>query len=384
MVSERRKLLIAVLVLFLGLGGAVTGILAVNYEHLGNLVKVISLVRNNYLEPVTTTQLMDGAIKGIVESLDDPYSTYLEPKSYQDLQVQMQGSFGGVGIQVGVRNKHIIVVAPMKGTPAWRKGVKPGDIIAKINDKDSMNLDIDKAVDLMRGPAGTKVTITVAREVNGVTKTFVIPLVREIITVPSVEGEMVKGQPIGYIQMSVFNENTYPELTENLRKLEKQNMKGIILDLRNNPGGELLAARDVANLFVPKGRIVTIRDRNGVEEKYDADGSMLSYPLVVLVNGYSASASEIVAGAIKDTGTGTLVGTKTYGKGVVQTIYRLDNNSGLKLTTAKYLTPKGHDIHKKGIIPDVVVEMPENSKTDVQLDKAIEIMKTKLKPALRG
>ncbi|MDA8210745.1 MAG: S41 family peptidase [Clostridia bacterium] len=378
--SDRRRVLIAIVVLMFLFGATVSGVLVTNYQHIGTLVKVVKLVRNNYIEPVTTTQLMDGAIKGIVESLDDPYSVYLEPKRYQELQVQMQGSFGGLGIHVGVKDKHITVIAPIKGTPAFRAGVKAGDVIARINDQDAINMDIDKAVELMRGPAGTRVKITVIREEKGEKKPLEFNIVREIITVPSVEGKLVKGEPIAHIQLSMFNENTKTELAETIKKLEQEKFRGIILDLRNNPGGELKAAGDVANYFVPKGRIVTIRDRFGAVETIDADGDKLNYPLVVLVNGFSASASEIVAGAIKDTGSGTLVGTKTYGKGVVQTIFKLDSDSGLKITTAKYFTPKGHDIHKKGIDPDVVIEQPEDSKEDLQLNKAVEILKSKIQP----
>lgn len=378
MLSDRRKVLIAIVVLMFLFGAAVSGVLVTNYQHIGTLVKVVKLVRNNYIEPVTTTRLMDGAIKGIVESLDDPYSVYLEPKRYKELQVQMQGSFGGLGIHVGLKEKHITVIAPIKGTPAFRAGVKAGDVIVKINEQDATNMDIDKAVELMRGPAGTSVKITVVREEKGEKKTLEFTIVREIITVPSVEGELVKGEPIAHIQLSMFNENTAEELIQTIKKLEQEKFRGIILDLRNNPGGELEAAAKVANFFVPKGRIVTIKDRYGAVETKDADGNKLNYPLVVLVNGFSASASEIVAGAIKDTKSGILVGTKTYGKGVVQTIFKLDSDSGLKITTAKYFTPNGHDIHKKGIEPDVVVEQPEDSKEDIQLNKAVEILKSKI------
>jgi carboxyl-terminal processing protease len=370
--------LIAIVVLMFLFGAALSGVFVTNYQHIGTLYKVVKLVKENYIEPVTTTQLMDGAIKGLVESLEDPYSVYMEPKRYKELQVQMQGSFGGLGIQVGVKDKHIIVIAPIKGTPAFRKGVKAGDIIVKINDQDSTDMDIDKAVELMRGPAGSSVRITVSREEKDERKTREFTIVREIITVPSVEGKIIKDQPIAYIQLSIFNENTGEELADTIKKLEQEKFRGIILDLRNNPGGELEAAVKVANFFVPKGRIVTIRDKYGAVETKDADGSKLNYPLVVLVNGYSASASEIVAGAIKDTKSGMLVGTKTYGKGVVQTIFRLDSDSGLKITTAKYFTPSGHDIHKKGIQPDVAVELPEDSKVDVQLNKAVEIIKSKI------
>lgn len=376
--SDRRKVLIIIVALIFLLGATVSGILVTNYQHIGTLIKVVKLVRNNYIEPVTTTQLMDGAIKGLVESLDDPYSVYLEPKRYKDLQVQMHGSFGGLGIQVGVKDKHITVIAPIKGTPAFRKGIKSGDVIVRVNDQDATSMDIDKAVELMRGPAGSSVKITVVREEKGEKKTLEFTIIRENITVPSVEGNLIKGEPIAHIQLSMFNENTGEELAETLKKLEQEKFRGIILDLRNNPGGELEAAVKVANNFVPKGRIVTIRDRNGNEEIRDADGSKLNYPLVVLVNGFSASASEIVAGAIKDTKSGMLVGTKTYGKGVVQTIFKIDGDSGLKITTAKYFTPGGHDIHKKGIQPDVVVEHPEDSKEDVQLKKAVEIIKSKI------
>ncbi|HEX3032742.1 MAG TPA: S41 family peptidase [Bacillota bacterium] len=364
-----------VLVAFTGLGLMTL----TNYHHFGSLINVINKVEDNFLEPVNTTKLVDGAIKGLVESLEDPYSVYLDPQRYKELQTQIQGSFGGLGIQVAMKGKNLTVVAPIKGTPAYRAGIKSGDVISKIGTQDVPGMDIDRAVDLMRGPVGTTATITITREEKGEKKSLVFNIVRENISVPSVEGSMVKGKPLAYIQLSMFNENTADELSKTLAELKKESFRGIILDLRFNPGGELQSAVSVANYFVPKGRVVTIRDKNGREEVFEADGKRLGLPLVVLVNGYSASASEIVAGAIKDTGSGTLVGTKTFGKGIVQTIYPVGSDAALKITTAKYLTPKGHDINKKGIIPDVVIDLPKESTTDVQLEKAIEILIDKLK-----
>lgn len=374
------KRIILIIMVFLSVVGlvALPFLFAIvqNWTEVRHLLQVVDLVEENYIEPVNSGRLVEGAAKGIVEALDDPYSVYMDSKTFKHLQEQISGAFGGVGIQVAVKDKHITVIAPIKGTPAYRAGIKAGDVIAKINGEDALDMDIERAVQLLRGKPGTTVKITVLRKNES--KPLEFTLTREIINVPSVDGKLLPDLPVAYISISMFNEHTGDELVKVLNDLKTEgDYKGIILDLRDNPGGELTAAVKVADQFIGKGPVVTIRDRKGVVQVEESDAGKLNLPLVVLVNGNSASASEIVAGAIQDYQAGVLVGTRTFGKGVVQTIYPIDNTTGLKLTTSKYFTPKGRDIHKKGITPDIVVEQPENGE-DLQLAKAKEIIRAKL------
>ncbi|KAF1086116.1 Carboxy-terminal processing protease CtpB precursor [Sporotomaculum syntrophicum] len=373
-ISRWLTVLAIVFFAFFVLVGAVIGS---NYQHLGNLLKVISLVRTQYIEPVQVTELVDGATRGIVDALEDPYSVYLDPQTFKQLQEQITGSFGGLGILVGLNKEEMLtVVRVYDHTPAAEAGVQAGDIITGIDARDVQGLDLDTAVGLMRGPVGSKIRLSVLRE--GHAEPLEFKITRQEISVPTVEGELLPDSSIGYIAISQFNEKTSNEMMQILGKLKGQGMQGIILDLRDNPGGELTAATQVADNFIPKGPIVYIDYRTGKEEIREADDDYLKLPLAVLVNGGSASASEILAGAVKDTEAGVLVGTKTFGKGIVQTVYTLDNDAGLKLTTARYLTPKKKDIHKKGVLPDVVVENLPDQPGDEQLDKAIALVKQKL------
>ncbi|OPY58076.1 MAG: Carboxy-terminal processing protease CtpB precursor [Pelotomaculum sp. PtaU1.Bin035] len=368
----RSVLAVLLFVVFLAVGG----LLASNYRHFGNLFKVIALVRTQYLHPVSSTQLVDGAIKGLVNSLNDPYSVYLDPKTFSQLQEQIKGSFGGLGILVGVKDQYLTVVRTYQGTPAARAGIKEGDVIAKIDDRDAKGIDLETAINLMRGPVGSKVNLTANRQ--GTSEQLQFSLVREQISVPTVDGRTIPDTGIGYIIISQFTERTADEMNETLGRLKSEHVKGIILDLRDNPGGELTAAVNVAKNFIPEGPVVYIDYRVGREQVFQSEGRTLQLPLVVLINEGSASAAEILAGAVKDTGAGTLVGTKTFGKGIVQTVFPLDGGAGLKLTTARYLTPAKNDIHEKGIQPDVQVQSPEDRTQDVQLERAEEIMKQKI------
>ncbi|MCG9969287.1 S41 family peptidase [Pelotomaculum terephthalicicum JT] len=354
----------------------VGGLLASNYKNIGNLVKVVSLVRTQYLYPVNSTQLVDGAIKGLVSSLSDPYSVYLDPKTFSHLQEQIRGSFGGLGILVGVKEQYLTVVRAYQGTPAAREGIKEGDVIARIDDRDAKGIDLDTAINLMRGPVGSKVNLTVNRE--GAPEQLQFTITREEISVPTVEGRLLEDTGIEHIVISQFTERTADEIKEVLEKAKTEKIKGIILDLRDNPGGELISAVDVAKNFIPKGPIVYIDYRVGHEQVFESEGTTIQLPLAVLINEGSASAAEILAGAVKDTGAGVLVGTKTFGKGIVQTVFRLDGGAGLKLTTARYLTPAKNDIHEKGVEPDILVQSQEDRLPDVQLDKAVEIIKEKI------
>lgn len=349
-------------------------LLATDYKHFGNLIKVVTLVKTQYLSPADNSVLVEGAIKGIVHSLDDPYSAYLDPVTYKQLREQIRGSFGGLGIQVGLKDEYVTVVRTFKGTPAYINGIQPGDVISKIDNREVRGIDLEAAVQMMRGPVGTKLTLTLMR--TSIPNPFDVTLTREEITVPTVESRMLKNG-IAYIMLSQFTENTPGELEENVTKLKKQGLKALILDLRHNPGGELMSSVKVAGQLVPAGPVVYIDYRGGRQEEHRSQGNNLDLPLAVLINGGSASAAEILAGAIKDTGVGILVGQKTFGKGVVQMIFDLDNGAGLKLTTARYLTPKKTDINKKGIVPDVVVDQAPGG-PDVQLQRAIDIISEKL------
>jgi len=371
-------LLVAVMVIV----SAGAWLLASNYKDAGNLVRVISLIRTQYLWPVDGATLVEGAIKGIVDSLGDDYSVYLDPETFKQLREQIKGSFGGVGLLVGMDGEDITVVRPFEGTPAEQAGIKAGDVIIGVGDKDITGMDLETAVGLMRGQVGTKIKLVIKRE--GVDHPLEFVLTRQEINVPTVEGKKIdlfngaESAKVGYIILSQFNEKTPEELNETLNELLRDNIKGIILDLRNNPGGELMSVVSIADRFIPKGPIVYIDYRSAKDDIYKADDKFLRLPLVVLVNNRSASAAEILAGAIKDAGVGTLVGTKTFGKGIVQTIFPLDNEAGLKLTVAKYLTRDKVDIHKQGIEPDVVVKAAEDSRQDPQMEKAIEIMRKKI------
>jgi carboxyl-terminal processing protease len=340
------------------------------------LVGVMKLVKARYVEDVPVETLLNGAIKGAVGSLGDPHSIYMDSKMYREFMIETEGSFGGVGIVIGVKDKILTVVSPIEGTPGDKAGIKSGDQIVKIDGQDTKDMALDEAVNKIRGPEGTQVTLSMRR--NQEIKDYA--LTRSNIQIKTVSGKMLPGD-IGYIRLSMFNENTGGDFSRKYHELEKAGMKALILDLRDNPGGLLEESAKVAGKLVPKGPIVSVVQRSGQRDTQYSNLDALKYPLVVLVNGGSASASEIVAGAVQDTGSGTLVGTKTYGKGSVQTIQRLDSSTAIKLTIAKYYTPNERSINGVGIEPDVKVELPESKDTtgnDTQLDKAIEVVKSKM------
>lgn len=340
------------------------------------MLKVANLIQANYVGDVSTETLLTGAVKGTVDAIGDPYSVYMAPDSFKSFMISMKGSFSGVGIVLGAKNKVLTVIAPIDGTPADKAGIKAGDQIIKIDNKDATNMAIDEAVNLIRGPEGTEVTLTISRA-GQEPKDYQI--VRSIIKINSVGGKMLN-DGIGYIRITNFNETTGADFDKKLVELEEQGLKAVILDLRNNPGGLLEESVKVLNNLVPRGPVVSVVTKDGSRDTFYSRLPAAKYPLVVLVNGGSASASEIVAGAVQDTGAGTLIGTKTFGKGSVQNLKVLDDASAVKLTIAKYYTPKGRSIHGIGIEPDIKVEMPETVEEgkDPQLDKAIEVIKEKL------
>lgn len=346
------------------------------YKGLSNFTRVLDLIERNYVDNVDAQKLTTSAIEGMMKTLD-PYSAYLSPERYRELEIGTSGEFGGVGMEVTVENNVLTVITPIEGTPAAKAGIKPGDQIIAIDGKPTQGMIADEAVKILRGPKGSPVKITVKSKDNEASRD--VTLIREIIHVKSVEPKLLDNG-IGYVKLSQFQEKTSDELTKAIEKLESKNkglLKGLILDLRNNPGGLLTEAVEVADQFVNEGLIVSVRGRaedQSTEYYATKKANFHNYPLIVLVNKGSASASEVVAEALQDDKRAVILGTKTFGKGSVQTIIRLDDGSGLKLTTAKFYAPSGRSISQVGVTPDVVVE---NSKTgDAQLERAVELIRT--------
>jgi carboxyl-terminal processing protease len=328
-----------------------------DYESLESFSNILSIVRKNYVEEVDTKTLVSGAINGMLHSLD-PHSAYLTPDLYKELQSDTQGRFGGLGIEITVKGGILTVVSPIEDTPAFKAGIKPGDQIFKIEEEFTKDMSLVDAVKKMRGLKGTKINLTIRRE--GSPDLIDFSLVRDIIRVRSVRSRSLE-PGYGYIRLAQFQERSDRDLQRALEKLaaEKGGMKGLVLDLRNNPGGLLTQAVRVSDLFLESGLIVYTEGRiEAQKQKYFAqkDGSWMDFPIVVLVNGGSASASEIVAGALQDHKRAVVLGTKTFGKGSVQTILPLDDSSALRLTTARYFTPNGRSIQTTGIVPDIVLD----------------------------
>jgi len=336
------------------------------YEDLKVFTDVIGLIQKDYVEETKSKDLIQGAIKGMLETLD-PHSAYMPPTMFKEMQEETKGRFEGLGIEISLKDGILTVVSPIEGTPAFRAGVLAGDQIIKIDGETTKNFTLVDSVKRLRGPRGTKVTITIMRE--GLPKSKDFTLVREVIPVRSVRHELLE-KTYGYVRISQFQEKTDGDFEKAMKALEEESkgaLKGLVLDLRNNPGGLLDQAVKISDRFIDSGIIVSIDGRREeAKQKWPAhpDGTATRYPLIVLVNGGSASGAEIVAGAIQDHGRGILVGTQTFGKGSVQTIIPLKDGSGLRLTTARYYTPSGRSIQAKGIVPDIIVKpsRPEEEK----------------------
>ncbi len=328
-----------------------------DYESLEVFSNILSIVKKNYVEDIETKNLVSGAINGMLHSLD-PHSAYLTPELYKELQSDTQGRFGGLGIEITVKGGILTVVSPIEDTPAAKAGIKPGDQIFKIEDEFTKDMSLVDAVKKMRGLRGTKINLTIRRD--GANDLLDFSMVRDIIRVQSVRSRALE-PGYGYVRLAQFQERSDRDLQRALEKLvaEKGGMKGLVLDLRNNPGGLLTQAVRVSDLFLDSGLIVYTEGRiEAQKQKYFAqkEGTWADFPIVVLVNGGSASASEIVAGALQDHKRAVVLGTTTFGKGSVQTILPLDDNSALRLTTARYFTPLGRSIQATGIVPDIIVE----------------------------
>jgi carboxyl-terminal processing protease len=340
--------------------------------------QALALIEDQYAQPETTKDLVYGAIRGAVGTLD-PHSSFMTPEEFRELQVETKGKFSGIGIEITLKDRILTVVSPIEGTPAYQAGLKPGDQIVKINGKSTKNITLMGAVKLIRGPKGSQVVLTITREGFKEPKNFTIT--REIIPIHSVKARILK-DGIGYIRITNFQDQTNHDLQAYLKKMNKRltPFRGLVLDLRNDPGGLLEQAVRVSDEFLKSGLIVYTEGRNRSQNmrfyaRNDQVGKMANIPMVVLINEGSASASEIVAGALKDSKRALIVGTKSFGKGSVQTIIPLVDGSALRLTTALYYTPSGKTIHEKGIIPDIEVkdtELIEGKTAEELRDEALD------------
>lgn len=362
--QHRRRWLFGALIITLALGIGVliekgwerTGHASETYEELKTFSEVLTQVQKHYVDDTKVKDLVQGAIRGMLSTLD-PHSAYMTQDMYKEMQVETKGEFGGVGIQIGVKDNRLAVIAPIEGTPAHRAGIKAGDFITKVNDESTKDLTLMDAVQKMRGPKGTKVHLTIQRD--GATDPMMFSLVRDTIKIESVKTKVIDNT-VGYVRLTQFQEATGRDLSRALRQFRDSKVQGTILDLRNNPGGLLTAAVDVSEQFVGNGKlIVYTKGREGKKDEWfsKTKETLEDSPMIILVNEGSASASEIVAGALQDWGRAVIVGTTTFGKGSVQTILPLGDGSGLRLTTAKYYTPKGRSIQSTGITPDIVVKL---------------------------
>ncbi len=358
---NKKKFLVAALALLL------TGVLIgqglvqaksdTTYDELKAFTQALELIKRQYVEEPDSKELIQGAIRGMVSSLD-PHSSYMTERAFKEMSMDIKGEFQGVGIQIGIKNATLTIIAPIEGTPGDRAGLAAGDKILKINDEWTKDLSIEEAVDKMRGPKNTQVRLYIHREGWDKPKEFAIT--RDVIKVVSVKKKMLEGE-LGYVKITQFQGQTGPELEKALKELEAKGMKKLVLDLRNNPGGILDASVDVSGLFMPKDKLVVyLQGRKTPRTDYltASDAAPREYPVVILVNTGSASASEIVAGALQDSHRALIVGMQTFGKGSVQTVYSLDSGTGLRLTTAKYYTPSGRSIQNVGITPDIEVKLP--------------------------
>ena len=351
------------------------------FNSLEPFFEVLTLIRDEYIEKdVDMEKVVQEAIRGMLKALDDPYTRYMDPQSLKREQEDMfLGHFGGLGIIISVKDDELIIISPIEDTPAYRANIKAGDIIVEIDGKSAEGISVDEAVNSLRGEKGTEVTVGIKRE--NVEKILDISIIRDIIEVKAVKKEtMGKDDKIGYIRITTFNVNTEQELEDALDNFAKnKKIMGIILDLRNNPGGLLDSAIEVSSKFIKEGPIVHINDREGKMMTIKSRGNNYpDWPLFVLINEGSASASEIVAGAVQDSGRGKLLGKKTFGKGVVQQVFDLVDNSGIAITTSEYYTPSERSIHNIGIEPDILIEIGEDLEQDMQLNKALQLMEEEI------
>ena len=349
------------------------------YQKIDLFSEVLNKINNEYVEEIDQSEVMDAAIDGVLQSLD-PYSSYMSPEMLSNMQTETSGKFGGLGIEVGMEAGVVKVISPIDNTPASKAGLKAGDYIVKINDEQVQGKSLSEAVDLMRGEVGSDIEITVRRK--GVKKALIFNITREIIKIQSVKSEILENS-VGYLRLNAFNENSSDQIKNQLKVIKKnKNIKSYILDLRNNPGGLLSQAIKISDFFLNEGEIVSTKSRNKSENKkfFARKGDIIDgKTLIVLINYGSASASEIVAGALKDHKRAIVLGEQSYGKGSVQSIIPLKNKGAIRLTISKYYLPSGKSISEVGVTPDIeIVESSDdfkiNTKTDNQLEFAVKLL----------
>jgi len=353
------------------------------YEKIDLFSEVLETIKQEYVDEIDQAEVMDSAINGVLQSLD-PYSAYMSPKSFEGMQTDTKGEFGGLGIEIGMESGVVKVIAPIDDTPAAKAGIKAGDYIVRINNEQVQGKSLTEAVELMRGPVGTEINLTVRR--RNEKKALEFKIKRAVIEVKSVEAKIIGDEKeIGYLRLKSFNENSDKQLLSYINNFEKNSkLNGYILDLRNNPGGLLTQAINITDFFLDDGEIVSTKGRkiNETRRFFSRKGDEISgKPLIVIINQGSASASEIVSGALKDHKRAIILGEHTYGKGSVQSIIPLKNGGGIRLTISKYYLPSGKSISDVGVMPDIFVEEKGddfriNSDTDNQLDYAIKLLKS--------
>lgn len=333
------------------------------------------LIEARYVDGADEGKLMDGAISGMVQSLGDPHSIYMDKEMYTKLMEHTEGAFGGIGVTMGFKDNKVTIISVLEGTPGEQAGLLAGDEIMAVDGTSVAELQPEEVVLGIRGEVGTQVALTIHREGQ---EDADYQLTRATIHVPSVKGMKLEDTDLGYIRIASFAENTGKEFKEELKKIKDEGARGLIIDLRQNPGGLITSCVEVAREVVPKGNIVSVVDKNGAKEEYDSELEAPYMPVAVLMDNGSASASEILAGALQDTGAGKVVGVQSYGKGSVQIVVPLMNDDGLKLTVAKYYTPSGRSIDGTGITPDVEAQLSAEGDVDSQLEKAKDVLQQTL------
>jgi len=398
MISKRKAIIGALLIfilttaLNLTVGSFITSPLGFGYtiykgenKQYEKLFALKDYLQKNYYRELDEEKLIEGAIKGMFDSIDDPYTQYMSNKEFGDLMTTTQGTYGGIGVIVTPGDDgYVTVVSPIENTPGEKAGLIPGDRIISVNGEAIFGDKLDYAVGLMKGEPGTEVKLAILRD--GKSETFDVNIKREEIRLKTVRSEVIEND-IGYIRITMFDEKTAADFKTHLGELKSKNIKGLILDLRNNPGGLLDQCVEIANEILGEQVIVYTEDRNGTRNVEKSDKKQLEMPLTVLVNKGSASASEILSGAIKDGKKGTIIGTTTFGKGLVQQVKPLPDGTGFKFTISEYFTPNGTNIHGTGVVPDIVVELPgedgnqavQEGQQDAQLKKAIEVLRSEIK-----